>query len=84
MPSNPMYSIGTSIVEWGGLGPFALIAQATLLLGKVLRHIAEPPPLDEEEAILLDGALKALLKVLYVERELQQIYMMNQQSICTL
>ena len=65
------------------MGPFALIAQATRLLGLVLKHISESSNLDEEGALLLDGALTSLSQVIVVEGELQDVHMMNQQAICT-
>jgi len=66
------------------MGPFALVAQATRLLGLVLKHISEPSNPDEQEAPLLEGALIALTKVIMVEGELQDLHMMNQQAICSM
>jgi len=79
-----MYTLTTPTVEWGDMGPFALVAQATRLLGLVLEHIADPSNLDEEEALLLDGALTGLAKVIVAEGELQFLHMMNQQAICSM
>lgn len=64
------------------MGPFALVAQATRLLGQVLRHVSSKV-LDEEEATLLDRALGGLAKIVVVEEELQDLHMMNQQAICS-
>ena len=63
---------------------FALVAQATRLLGLVLEHISNAPALDEEQAILLDKTLRALVKVVDVERSLKQLHMLNQGSICSM
>jgi len=84
MPSKPQYSVATLPGEWGEMGPFALVAQATRLLGQVLRHVSTPSNLDGEEAILLDGALRALYEIVIVEGQLQDLQMMNQQAICSL
>jgi len=65
------------------MGQFSLVAQATRLLGLVLKHISESPDLDEE-ASLLNAALTALAKVIAVEGELQDLHMMNQQAICSM
>ena len=66
------------------MGPFALIAQATRLLGLVLKHISNSSHLDEEEALLLNAALTSLSEVIVVEAELQDLHMMNQQAICSM
>jgi len=65
------------------MGPFALVAQTTRLLSQVLRHISSTSTLDEEDAILLDRALRALAQVVDVEGQLQNLHMMNQQTSCS-
>jgi len=65
------------------MGPFALVAQTTRLLGQVIRHVTEDV-LNEEEVILLDRALSALSVVVTTEGELQNLQLMNQQTICTI
>ena len=48
------------------LGRFALKAEATRLLGQVIRHVEATDFEDtfhKEEALLLDGALRALVNV---------------------
>jgi hypothetical protein len=82
--SKTMYSMTTPSLELGDLTPFALICQATRLLGLVLGHISNNSTLDEEEAILLDGALRALEQVVAVEGQLLDLHMMNQQAICSM
>jgi hypothetical protein len=84
MPSAPRYTVATPTIKWGDMGPFALVAQASRLLGQVLRHVCEPSGLDEEEAILLDRTLRALAQVVDVEGQLQDLFMMNQQAICSM
>lgn len=79
-----LYRVTTPAIEWGDMGPFALVAQATRLLGMVLRHISDPLNLDEEEAILLDRTLKSLSEVMAVEGQIQDLHMMNQKAICTI
>jgi hypothetical protein len=66
------------------MGAFALVAQATRLLGLVLRHVTDSHGLDEEEAVLLDKTLKSLSEVVVVEGQLQDLHMMNQQAICSM
>lgn len=83
MPRTPRYSIATPTKDWGDMGSFALVAQATRLLGQVLRHISEPS-LNEEEAILLDKTLHALVRVVLIEGQRQNLYMMNQDAICSM
>ena len=71
-------------VDWGDMGPYALVAQATRLLGQVLRHISETPHLDQTEAMLLENTLRALSKVIHVEGQLQDVRMLNQQAVCSM
>lgn len=66
------------------MGPFALIAQATRLLGLVLTHIAKPRTLDAAEAILLHRALDSLSEVVVMEGQLRALDMMNQKAICSM
>ncbi|RDW62497.1 hypothetical protein BP5796_10799 [Coleophoma crateriformis] len=84
MPSRPPYSVSAPSIKWGDMGPFALTAQATRLLGQVLNHVSQPTDLDQEEAILLDRALRALARVVDVEGQLQDLHMMNQEAICSI
>ncbi|RDW81835.1 hypothetical protein BP6252_02947 [Coleophoma cylindrospora] len=84
MPSRPPYSVSAPSIQWGDMGPFALTAQATRLLGQVLSHVSQATDLDEEEAILLDRALRALARVVHVEGQLQDLHMMNQEAICSI
>ncbi|KAL3423843.1 fungal specific transcription factor domain-containing protein [Phlyctema vagabunda] len=87
MKSLPcMYTIATPPIMWGECGSSGLIAQATKLLGQVLRHISSENTLDEEEAIVLNDTLKALSKLLESPQlsaeESHELSTMNQESIC--
>jgi hypothetical protein len=84
MPSEPLCNVTTPSIELGDMGPFALIAHATRLLGQVLKHVSDPSRLDEEEAILLDGTLRALYQVVIIEGQLRAVHMLNQQAICSM
>lgn len=67
------------------LGRFALAAEATRLLSKVLDHI-HSDILDlqfHEEARILDRALHALGKIMEFEGAHQMLDVMNQTSICS-
>jgi hypothetical protein len=76
--------VATPAIEWGEIGSFALVAQATRLLGLVLKHISDSHNLDEEEAILLDRTLRSLSQVVVVEGKLRDLNLMNQQAICSM
>lgn len=69
------------------LGRFALTVESTKLLGQVIRHVeasAFGDQLHDEEALLLDGALKALVSVVQFEGESHDLDVMNQTSMCTM
>ena len=69
------------------LGQFALKAEATRLLGQVIRHIESPNFGDSfhaEEALLLHGALRALVTVTEFEGETHNLDVMNQTAMCSM
>lgn len=85
MPSKRLYSVSSHSSD--EMGRFALVAQATRLLGQVLRHVMDTSlerTFHEEEALLLNETLTALMKVISVEGELQQLSVMNQTNICSM
>ena len=69
------------------LGRFALKVKATRLLGQVIRHVessAFGDQLHNEEALLLDRALRALVSVVQFEGENHNLDVMNQTSMCSM
>ena len=69
------------------LGRFALIVEATRLLGQVLDHIASNDfgsHLHGEQALLLDNALRALESVVAYEGNYNSLSIMNQTSMCSM
>ena len=69
------------------LGRFALKAEATRLLGQVIRHVEATDFEDtfhKEEALLLDGALRALVNVTEFEGQSHSLDVMNQTAMCSM
>jgi hypothetical protein len=69
------------------LGRFALKAEATRLLGQVIRHVEATnfgDPLHDEEGFLLDRALRALVTVVEFEGQNHNLDVMNQTSMCSM
>lgn len=69
------------------LGPFASMAEATRLLGRVLEHVGAEDADDQihnEEALILDRALKALESVVEFEGEYDHLSIMNQTTMCSM
>ena len=67
------------------LGRFAIKAEAARLLGQVIRHVeakALVDPFHDEEGLLLNRALQALLTVAEVEGHTHSIDVMNQTLMC--
>ncbi|KAF4626325.1 hypothetical protein G7Y89_g11835 [Cudoniella acicularis] len=80
MPPN--YFSGLQLHNPEALGRFALTAEATRLLGQVMRHVEEASrfddPLHDEEALLLDRTLQALATVVEFEGQTHNLDVMNQ------
>ncbi|KAE9368377.1 hypothetical protein N431DRAFT_414719 [Stipitochalara longipes BDJ] len=69
------------------LGQFALKAEATRLLGQVIRHVESPTfgnSFHAEEGLLLDGALRALVTVTEFEGQNHNLDVMNQTAMCSI
>ena len=69
------------------LGRFALKAEATRLLGQVIRHVEATTfgdPFHDEEGFLLNGALRALVNVTEFEGESHNLDVMNQTAMCSM
>jgi hypothetical protein len=69
------------------LGRFALKAEATRLLGQVIRHVEATTFGDtfhDEEGLLLNGALRALVNVTEFEGESHSLDVMNQTAMCSM
>lgn len=67
------------------LGRFALKAEAARLLGQVIRHVESKSlgdPFHDEEGLLLNRALQALLTVAEFESHTHSIDVMNQTLMC--
>ena len=83
MPAKKIGILSSHSVE--DLGSFALAAETTRLLGQVLRHItieASDDRLYEDEALLLDRALHALITVVECERNVRRLRVMNESAMC--
>jgi hypothetical protein len=69
------------------LGRFALKAEATRLLGKVIKHVQATnlgDPLHDEEGLLLDRVLRALVTVVEFEGQNHNLDVMNQTLMCSM
>lgn len=69
------------------LGRYALTAEATRLLGQVIRHIEAKTfgdPFHDEEGLLLDRALRALVTVTEFEGQNHDLDVMNQTLMCSM
>ena len=68
------------------LGPFATMAEATRLLSRVLEHVAvtDVDEQHDQEALILDRALKALGSVVEDEGDYNKLSIMNQTTMCSM
>jgi hypothetical protein len=69
------------------LGRFALKAEATRLLGKVIGHIESTnfgEPDHDEEGLLLDQVIRALVTVVEFEGQNHNLDIMNQTLMCSM
>lgn len=69
------------------LGRYALKAEATRLLGQVIKHVeaaAFGDSFHDEEGLLLDRALQALVTVTEFEGQIHSLDVMNQTSMCSI
>jgi len=68
------------------LGPFATMAEATRLLSRVLEHVAvtDVDEQHDQEALILDRALKALGSVVEYEGDYNKLSIMNQTTMCSI
>ena len=69
------------------MGMLARMAQATFILGRVLRFqardsAAEDAALRHSERVQLDKTLRALLNLVYLEGSIQRVPVCAQSSIC--
>jgi hypothetical protein len=71
-------------------GRLALTAEVSKLLGQVIDHIAAEDlgsnlaHLHEEQGLLLDNALRALEFVIECESHDDELYVMNQNAMCSM
>jgi hypothetical protein len=83
MPLNDVYTVSspTSLK----MGRFGRFAQATYLLGRVLKHVSDRqvnPEFLEEEATQLQRTLHALVTLVKVESQNSRMEFCTQSAIC--
>ena len=69
------------------LGRYALKAEATRLLGQVITHVeakTHGETFHDEEGLLLDRTLQALVTVTEFEGQNRSLDVMNQTSMCSM
>jgi hypothetical protein len=67
------------------MGRFARFAQATYLLGQVLKHVSDQPREDafyEQEAAQLNRTLHALIHLSHSEAEVRKLEFCTQTAAC--
>jgi len=88
MPSINLGNIHSQSPQ--NLGRLALTAEVSKLLGQVLDHIADEGSganlahLHDEQSLLLDNALRALELVIECEGHDDELYVMNQNALCSM